>query len=184
MITSNQISPGITIEINGKIFRVESSVKVSVSKGSSFIKTKLRDLINDKISEKNFKIGQDIKEVALEEHTLEYLYPEGKDYLFFDIDNLEHIKVSVKILKKSIDYLKESIQVKAMFYGESIFDIELPQFLELMVTNTVSNTENSISNTTKKAVLETGAEVSVPLFIEVGDIIKVDVHNEEYIQRV
>ena len=71
-----------------------------------------------------------------------------------------------------------------MFYGESIFDIELPQFLELMVTNTVSNTENSISNTTKKAVLETGAEVSVPLFIEVGDIIKVDVHNEEYIQRV
>ena len=185
MISSNQISPGITIEISGKIFRVETCSKVNVAKGNPFIKTKLRDLVTDSIIEKNFKLKQEVKEVSLVEHTLEYLYPEGKNYLFLNIDNLEQILVDSNVLKKAIDFLKEGTQLKAMFYGESIFAVELPQFLELMVTNT-KNIEDSknLSSAIKKAVLETGAQIEVPLFIEIGDIVKVDTLTNEFIQRI
>jgi len=185
MKSTSHISPGSTIEIDKKIFRVESSIKVNVAKGTPFIKTKLRDLVTDKIIEKNFKPTQEVKEVSLIEHPIEYLYQEGKDYLFLDIENLEQILVSAKVLKNSINYLKEGILLKAMFYGESIFAVELPQFLELMVVKTEKiDDKKSISNTTKRAILETGAEVDVPLFIEIGDVVKVDVHSNEYIQRV
>lgn len=181
MTTANHITPGMTINIDGKIFRVESSVKVTVAKGTPFLKTKLRNLVDDTMSEKSFKLDQPIKEVSLAERTLEFLYPEGNQYLFLDVGNLEQVLVVSQILSDKIHYLKEGIQVKAMFYGDSIFGVELPQFLEIMVVKT----ENVIPGaTTKKGVLETGAKIDVPLFIESGDVIKVDTQTNEYIQRV
>lgn len=185
MATSNQITPGMSINIGKKIYRVESALKVNVAKGTPFIKTKLRDLITDEVIEKNFKLNQEITEVNLEEKKLEYLYPEGKDFLFLDIDSLEQVLIPGNILGDKINYLKEGVIVKAMFYGDSVFAIELPIFLELMIVKTASTNEKlSVSNTTKKAQLETGAEIEVPLFIETGDVIKVDTHKNEYIQRV
>lgn len=186
MTTSNQVSPGMTVSVDGKIYRVESSVKVTVAKGTPFIKTKLRDLVTDELLEKNFKVNQPVSEVALIDHSLEYLYPEGKDYLFLDVENLEQVTASPQILGDKVHYLKEGVQVKAMFYGETIFSLELPQFLELMVVKVEMPGEDSVnvSNTTKKAILETGAKVEVPLFIGTGDIIKIDTHEGEYIQRV
>jgi elongation factor P len=130
-------------------------------------------------------LDQEIKEVSLEERELEYLYPEGKGYLFLDVDNLEQVLIPSSILIDKINFLKEGIIVKAMFYGESVFSIELPIFLELMVVKTEPVSEKvSVSNSLKKAILETGAEVEVPLFIETGDIIKIDTQINEYIQRV
>lgn len=185
MTLSNQIAPGMTINIGKNIYRVESSMKVNLTKGTPFIKTKLRDLLSDEVIEKNFKLNQEIKEVNLEERRLEYLYSEGKDYLFLDIDNLEQILIPANVLGEKINFLKEGIGVKAMFYGNSVFSIELPPFLELMVVKTESGADKlNVSNATKKAVLETGAEIKVPLFIESGDVIKVDTHQREYIQRV
>ena len=182
MTTANQISPGMTLHIDGKVFRVEASVKVTVAKGTPFVKTKLRNLVTDETIEKNFKLDQAVQEVSLVERTLEFLYPEGKEYLFLDIGNLDQVQVPVQILGDKIHFLKEGIQVKAMFYGETIFAVELPQFLEIMVVKT----EGAGGGTTgsKSAVLETGAKVAVPLFIESGDVIKVDTHVNEYIQRV
>jgi len=186
MTTANQISPGMTINLDGKIFRVESSVKVTVAKGTPFVKTKLRNLITDDVIEKNFKLDQVIQEVALAERILEFLYPEGKDYLFLDVGTLEQTHVSSQILGDKVHFLKEGIQVKALFYGETIFEIELPQFLEIMVVKTESSEgdASSGSGATKKAVLETGAKLQVPLFIESGDVIKVDTQTNEYVQRV
>lgn len=185
MALSNQLSLGMTININGKIYRVESCVKVNVTKGTPFIKTKLRDLVSEEVLEKNFKLGQKLQEVSLAERFLEYLYIEGKDYLFLDIGNLEHVLVSPDILEEKINYLKEGIRVKAFFYGNSIFSIELPQFLELMVIKARSTEEKlTVANTTKEAILETGAKIEVPLFVEVGDIIKIDTNLNEFIQRV
>ena len=89
MTTANQITPGMTLNIDGKIFRVESSVKVTVAKGNPFVKTKLRNLVTEEVIERNFKLDQMIQEVSLIERTLEFLYPEGKEYLFLDIGNLE-----------------------------------------------------------------------------------------------
>ncbi|PIS00193.1 MAG: elongation factor P [Chlamydiae bacterium CG10_big_fil_rev_8_21_14_0_10_35_9] len=185
MTTTNQITPGMTLDMDGKIYRVESSVKVSVPKGSPIIKAKLRDLLTDQMIEKNFKLNQPIVEISLEEHQLEFLYPEKKSFLFLDIANLEQILVPGDILGDKINYLKEGIAVKAVLYKDKIFSLELPQFLELMVIKTESTEEAmAVSSSTKKATLETGANVDVPLFIETGDVIKVDTQSNEYIQRV
>lgn len=182
MTTANQITPGMTLNIDGKIYRVESSVKVTAAKGTPFVKTKLRNLITDETIEKNFKLDQTVQEVSLLERYLEFLYPEGKEYLFLDIGNLEQVVVPALILADKVHYLKEGIQVKAMFYGDTIFAIELPQFLEIMVVKTEG--EAARSGSTKRAVLETGAKIDVPLFIESGDVIKVDTQTNDYIQRV
>jgi elongation factor P len=185
MTTANQITPGMTLNIEGKIFRVESSVKVTVAKGTPFVKTKLRNLITDETIEKNFKLDQTVQEVSLLERALEFLYPEGKEYLFLDVGNLEQVLVPASILADKVHYLKEGIQVKAMFYGETIFAVELPQFLEIMVVKTeAAEAAAARSNSTKNAVLETGAKIDVPLFIESGDVIKVDTQTNDYIQRV
>lgn len=186
MTTANQISPGMTINLDGKVYRVESSVKVTVAKGTPFVKTKLRNLITDDIVEKNFKLDQTIQEVNLTERTLEFLYPEGKEYLFLDVGTLDQVPVSSQVLNDKVHFLKEGIQVKAMFYGETIFALELPQFLEIMVVKTegAEGDASSGSGSTKRAVLETGAKLQVPLFIESGDVIKVDTQTNEYIQRV
>ncbi len=183
--TSNQISPGMTISLDGKVYRVEHSVKVTVTKGVPFIKTTLKNLMSDELLEKNFKLEQPLEEVTLSECRLEYLYLESKDYLFLDIDNLEEVLISIDIVGEKTNYLKEGIQVKALFYGKTVFSIELPQFLELMVVKLKSlKTKVSVSNASQVAILETGGNVEVPLFIEVGDIIKVDTHIGEYVQRI
>lgn len=181
MTTANQITPGMTLSLDGKIYRVESSVKVTVAKGTPFIKTKLRNLVDDELIEKSFKIDQAVQEVSLIERTLEFLYPEGKEYLFLDVGNLEQVFVPAPVLLDKVHYLKEGIPVKAMFYGDAIFGVELPQFLEIMVVKTEAASPGA---TQKKAVLETGAKISVPLFIESGDVIKVDTQVNEFIQRV
>lgn len=185
MTTSNQLSPGMTINIDKKIFRVESCVKVSTTKGTPFIKTKLRDLLTEELIEKNFKLAQKIQEVSLVVHDLEYLYIEGESFLFLDIGELENALVPPNILGDKVNYLKEGIRVKAFFYGNSIFSIELPQFLELMVIKTASKENKlTVANPIKTAVLETGAKIDVPLFVEVGDIVKVDTNLNEFIQRL
>ncbi len=185
MVASNQISPGMTIELEGKVYLIESAVKVTVSQGVPFIKTKLKSLVSGRIKEKNFKLDQEIKEVALSEKRLEFLYIEGRNYLFLDIENLDHVEISSTIIGDKANYLKEGIEVKAKFYGDQVFAMELPQFLELMVMNTeISEAPMHIANATKIAILETGAKIEVPLFVEGGDIVKVDTHANEFIQRV
>jgi elongation factor P len=185
MTTSNQLAPGMTLSLDGKIYRVDSCVKVTVAKGVPFIKTKLKNLVSDEVIERNFKLNQPIQDVSLAERKLEYLYLEGKDYLFLDVGNLDQVLVSSQVIGDKVNFLKEGIELKAMFYGDSIFSVELPQFLELIVVKTEeSESAAHVANATKLAILETGAKVEVPMFIEAGDIIKVDTQTNEYVQRV
>lgn len=183
MATSNQLAPGMTISLNNKLYRVESAVKVTVPKGTPFIKARLKDLNTNDIVEKNFKLNQPIKDVSLAERRLEFLYPEGEGYLFLDIVNLDQVLVPAPIIGNKVNYLKEGVEIKALFYGDTIFSVELPQFLELMVTKTQSEDE-AANRSGKMAILETGAKIEVPPFIKTGDIIKVDTKTDDYIQRV
>ena len=183
MTTTNQISPGMVLSIGNKLYRVESSVRVTVAKGTPFIKTKLKDMASGKVTEKNFKPTQSVQEVALEERTLEFLYLEGKSYLFLDLENLEQVLVAPEVVGRSAHYLKEGVELKGSIYGDQVFTIDLPQFLELMVSQTEDG-KGASANGTKTAILETGARVEVPPFVETGDIIKVDTKSDEYIQRV
>lgn len=184
-LISNQMTPGIVISLNGKIYRVESAVKVSVPKGIPFIKTKLRDLTSDEVVEKSFKEGQAVQEIALDERNLEFLYAEGTGYLFLDTGNLEMILVPQQIIGDKISYIKEGVEVRAMLYGSSIFSIQLPPFLELMVVKTEAGDKPAqVANAMKIAFLETGARLEVPLFVETGDVVKVDTTTNSYIQRI
>ena len=185
MTMSNQLTPGMTLSLDGKVYRVESCVKVAATKGVPFVKTKLKDLMSEDVIEKNFKLNQPIQDAALTERRLEYLYIEGKNYLFLDVGNLEQVLVPAQIIGNKLNYLKEGIELKAMFYGESIFSVELPQFLELVVVKTEPGQSAAhVANATKIAILETGARVDVPMFIESGDVIKVDTQTNEFVQRV
>ncbi len=184
MVLSNQVTAGMIVSVADKLYRVESAVKVTVPKGTPFIKTKLRDLSSNKIVEKNFKPTQNIDDVALVERPMEFLYLEGKDYLFLDTKSLEQVLIPTQIVGDSVNFLKEGVELKASFYGEQVFAVELPQFLELMVAKVEGEEGRSTGNASRLAVLETGAKVEVPPFIEVGDIIKVDTVTGDYIQRV
>lgn len=185
MIKSQQIAPGMTLSLDGKLYRVDTCVKVTLAKGQPFIKTKLRELDTEEVLEKNFKLTQEVEAVTLSERNLEYLYLEGKHYLFLDIGNLEQVLIPATIVGEKAQFLKEGVELEANFYGETVFSVELPQFLELMVSKTDPVEEgNSLANTTKPAVLETGATVDVPLFIDTGDVIKVDTRSREFVQRV
>lgn len=185
MASNKQLTPGMTISLSGKLYRVESCVKVTVPKGTPFIKTKLRDLETNQTLEKNFKPDQTVNDVSLVERNLEFLYPEGKGYLFLNLDNLDQVYVPEKIITDKVNYLKEGIGVKASFFGDTIFAVELPQFLELMVAKTENRKPSKQTGEGAKiATLETGAQIEIPPFIEVGDVIKVDTKTEEYIQRV
>ena len=125
-----------------------------------------------------------MQEVSLLERNLEFLYPEGKEYLFLDVGNLEQVLVSAPILGDRVHYLKEAIQVKALFYGDTIFAVELPQFLELMVAKTQTEEEGGLTTATKIAILETGAKIAVPLFINSGDVVRVNTQTGEYVERM
>jgi elongation factor P len=185
MATSNSIIPGMTISLSGKLYRVESSVKVTVPKGTPFIKTKLRDVTTNELIEKNFKLNQPITDVSLAEKKLEFLYMEGKDYLFLDVSNLEQVLIPTNVIGNKANYLKEGVELRASFFGDTIFGVELPQFLEIMVVKTErGRAAAEESEGAKIALLETGAKIEVPPFIEMGDIIKVDTKDDTYIQRV
>lgn len=184
MVKSDQIVPGMILSIDEKLYRVESVLKVTIPKRQPFIKTKLHAFADDKVVEKNFKVGMQVKEASLEERKLEYLYLEGKDYLFLDTTTLDQVPVSAEIIGDKVHFLKEGVELLATFYGDTIYSVELPQFLELLVAKTDGKEEGALSNSTKKAVLETGAVIEVPRFIEAGDVIKVDTRTKDYIQRI
>ena len=177
-VMSSQLSPGMILTLDNKLFRVESCVKVTAPKGPPFMKAKLRNLANEKVVVRNFKIEQEVEEVSLDERRLEYLYLEGKNYCFLDVGSLDQVTVDPDVVGEKANYLKEGVELEATFYGDRVFSVELPQFLELMVAKAEA------SGQSRKAVLETGASLEVPPFIEAGDVIKVDTRTNEYIQRV
>lgn len=185
MAISNHLQAGMIISIKNDVFRVESCMKVTTPKGAPFMKTKLKNLSTNRVSEKNFKLDQTIKEVALTQKPMEFLYMEGKDYLFLDTSSFEQVLIPKSVVDSKSNYLKEGVEVNAAFYGDQVFTVDLPQFLELMVSR-VEDEEGAaaIAGGNRMALLETGAKVEVPSFVEVGDIIKVDTQTNEYIQRV
>ena len=116
---------------------------------------------------------------------IQEIFSTTQDYLFLDVGSLEQVLVPSDVIADKVHFLKEGTEVKAVFYGETVFSVELPQFLEIMVVKTeTAQASNPMGNTIKTAFLETGAKLDVPLFVESGDIIKVDTHTREYVQRV
>lgn len=187
MVASYQLVQGMVIRLKSSLYRVEEVNKGTSGKNKNRMELDLKNITKNLLVHQAFDLEEELEEIRLIKHALEFLYKEGKDYLFLDLDNLNQVLISYEIVDKNALFLKEGIEVEAFFYEDKVVMVELPQFLELMISETSDQTmpEEAIgSSSMKSAFLETGAEIVVPQFIEIGDVIKVDIKNKEYIQRV
>lgn len=179
MTIAKHISVGMTLLIDGDIYRVEQHPKTVPVKGLQLINVSLRNLVSDQLIEKRFKPDQTVQEVTPVQKQLEFLYPEGNEYKFLDISSLDIIGVPANKLGNKIYFLKEGIKLNAVYYAETYFSGELEPILELMVVKTEAADIGAGSSATKVAQLETGVRILVPRFIESQDVVKIDTQRQE-----
>ena len=184
MIATADFYNGLHIEVEGDIYTVIWFQHHKPGKGGAMMRTKLQSVRLGGIIERTFKSGERFRDVTLETVKKQYLYADNENFIFMDNITYEQMSVNKKLLGKSAGFLKEGAEVHALYLDGEFLNIELPFSVELMVTYTVPGTRgDTVSNVTKPATLETGAEVKVPLFIDIGDSVRVDTRTGVYIER-
>lgn len=184
-ISINEIRSGLSILLNDQIYVVLEYQHVKPGKGAAFVRTKLRNLKTGGILEQTFKGDEKIEEAFIEERKIQYLYHSDKMYYFMDQQSFEEVCISTDILGQNAKFLKDALEITAYSYKGAIFNVALPTFIELKIKHTEPGLKGDTAKTaTKEATLETDANVFVPLFIKVGDTIKIDTRSGEYIERV
>lgn len=185
MISTADFKNGVNILVEGEPYQVIWFQNHKPGKGGAVMRTKMRHLRRGSIVERTFKSGERFESVSLEKHKKQYLYAAGDDRVFMDMATYEQMNVPVKDLGDSAKFLTENLEVEAEYLDGEFIGIELPISVELTVTQTVPGIKgDSVSNMVKPATVESGAELSVPLFIKEGDRIKVDTRTGEYVERV
>lgn len=185
MISTNDLRTGVTVEIDGDVYMVVDFQHVKPGKGAAFVRTKIKNIKTGQVFERTFRAGEKLNRAIIERKTLQYLYSEGDIYHFMDTQTFEQIAINKDQIGESINYLKENIEVMVMFYEGISIGIEMPTFVELEVSQTEPGFKgDTATGGSKPATLETGAIVQVPLFINIGDIIRVDTRTGEYLSRV
>jgi elongation factor P len=185
MISANDLKNGTNIEANGEVFTVIWFQHHKPGKGGAMVRTKLKSVATGRIMEKTFRPEDRFEEAILEKRKKQYLYRDGKNYYFMDMETFEEIPFTEKELGEGRQFLKENMEVEVLIYKGAIIGIEMPDSVELRVTYTEPGKKgDTVTNVTKLAVVETGAKVQVPLFINTGDTIRVDTQSGEYIERV
>ncbi len=184
MISSNDFRTGTTIELDGQVWRVVEFLHVKPGKGSAFVRTKLKSVQSGNVVEKTFRAGESVQQAILEKSNLQHTYVESGDYVFMDMISFEETRLTSEQIGKGSKYLKEGMEVNVIFHNGKVLEVELPISITLKVTETDPGVKgDTASGGTKPAILETGAQVMVPLFISVGEMIKVDTRNDSYLGR-
>ena len=184
MISSNDFRTGTTIEIDGQVWRVVEFLHVKPGKGSAFVRTKLKSVQNGNVIEKTFRAGESVQQAILEKSNLQHTYVETGDYVFMDMSSFEETRLTSDQIGQSFKYLKEGMEVNVVSWNGKVLEVELPISVTLEVTETDPGVKgDTASGGTKPAILETGAQVMVPLFISVGEMIRVDTRNDSYLGR-
>ena len=175
---------GLKIELEGEPYIITDFLHVKPGKGGAFVRTKLKSLVTGNVIDRTFRSGEKVQTPALEEKTMQYLYHEGDTYHFMDSDTYEQISLAGKLLGEDSNFLQENVEVKILFHNSQPIGVELPFFVELTIVQTEPGVKgDTASGGTKPATVETGAVIQVPLFINEGDVIKVDTRTGEYIER-
>ena len=184
MISSNDFRTGTTIELDGQVWRVVEFLHVKPGKGSAFVRTKLKSVQSGNVVEKTFRAGESVQQAILEKSNLQHTYVESGDYVFMDMISFEETRLTSEQIGKGSKYLKEGMEVNVIFHNGKVLEVELPITITLKVTETDPGVKgDTASGGTKPAILETGAQVMVPLFISEGEMIKVDTRNDTYLGR-
>ena len=184
MVSTNNLKNGMTVLIDGELWRVDYFQHVKPGKGGAFVRTTLKGVQNGKTIDRTFRAGEDLEQAILEKRSLQYLYREGEHFVFMDTEHYEQSHVTEGAVGDAAKWVKEGDTIDLVFYGDEVVDINLPAAVELEITDTEPGVQGDrVSGATKPATLETGATVNVPLFINVGEKIKVDTRSGEYISR-
>ncbi len=184
MISAGDFRNGMTFEMDGQVVQVIEFQHVKPGKGAAFVRTKYKNVITGAVVETSFNPTAKFPTAYVERKDMQYSYSDGDLYYFMDMESYEQIPISKDVIGNALDFVKEEEIVKVLSYKGNVFGIEPPFFVELEVTSTEPGVKgNTATNATKPAVVETGAEIRVPLFINEGDRIRIDTRTREYMER-
>ena len=186
MINSQDIKNGVCIRLDGRLYFVIEFLHVKTGKGNTFMRTKLRDVVDGRVLERTFQIGLKLEDVRVERRPYQYLYQEGEDLIFMNQETFEQIPIERNKIT-GVEYMKEGdvVDVLSDTSTETVLSAEIPTKVVLQVTYTEPGLKgDTATNTLKPATLETGAEVRVPLFINEGELIEIDTRDGSYVGRV
>ena len=185
MISAGDFRNGITLEIDGNVVQIIEFQHVKPGKGAAFVRTKLKNVINGGVVEKTFRPTEKFPQARIDRVDMQYLYADGDLFNFMNMETYDQIAVDKTTVGDSLNFVKENEVVKICSYNGSVFAIEAPLFVELEITETEPGFKgDTAQGATKPAIVETGAQVNVPLFVEQGDKIKIDTRTGEYLSRV
>ena len=184
MISSNDFRSGVSIELDGSVWRVVEFLHVKPGKGSAFVRTKLKNVQNGSVVERTFRAGETVPQAILDKRTMQHTYKEGEQYVFMDMETFEETSLSTTQIGDRVKYISEGMEVNVLFWNEQVLEVELPTSVVLEVTETDPGVKgDTATGGSKPAIVETGAQVMVPLFISTGERIKIDTRTDAYLGR-
>lgn len=184
MISSSDFRTGVTIEVDGHVWQIIDFQHVKPGKGAAFVRTKMKNLQTGTVIERTFNPGEKMPKARVEKHNMQYLYSSDGEYNFMDNESFEQIAMTPEQLGDAPNFLKENMSIAVMFFNGTVIGVELPFSVELTVVETDPGVRgDTATGGTKPAKLETGYVVKVPLFINEGDVLRVDTRSGEYLER-
>lgn len=185
MISANDLRKGTTFAHEGDVYQVVDFQHVKPGKGAAFVRTKIRSVMNGGAKEVTFSPNEKFEEARIDTKEMQYLYNDGELYYFMDPETYDQIPLEFSVVEEAMKYVRENDTATIRFYQGSAFDVQAPNFVELQVTETEPGFKgDTATGATKPATVETGATISVPLFVNIGDVIKIDTRTNEYLSRV
>ncbi|HTY07817.1 MAG TPA: elongation factor P [Candidatus Edwardsbacteria bacterium] len=184
MATTADIRNGMAMELEGQLYYVVEFQHVKPGKGGAFVRTKLKSVKSGNVIERTFRSGESITEVRLEKYTMQYLYTDGDMFHLMDTQSYEQVALPETMFHEIKGYLKENLELTVLKHDELVLGVEVPMAVTLKVTSSAPGARgDTATNVTKSAVLESGLEVQVPLFINEGDTVKIDTRTGKYLER-
>jgi elongation factor P len=185
MITTNQFKNGNHIDVDGTIFKIIEFQHVKPGKGGAFVRTKLRRAADGAVIDRTFRAGEKFRPVRTEVRRMQFLYRDGSDAHFMDSESYEQLVIPEATISSALDFMRESDEVEVLYVDAEPADVQLPSAIDLTVRETEPGLRGDTASGggTKPAVLETGAKINVPLFIDIGDVVRVDTRSGEYVSR-
>ncbi|MBQ6384794.1 MAG: elongation factor P [Lachnospiraceae bacterium] len=185
MISAGDFKNGLTLEIDGQVMQILEFQHVKPGKGAAFVRTKMKNVINGGVVEKTFRPTEKFPAARIDRKNHQYLYNDGDLFYFMDPESFDQVMLNQDVIGDSMKFVKENEEVKLCSYNGSVFSIEPPLFVELEISDTEPGfAGNTAQGATKPATVETGATIQVPLFVNIGDKVKIDTRTGEYLSRV
>lgn len=185
MVSAGEFKKGLTIEIDGQVWVIVDFQHVKPGKGAAFVRTKIKNVINGNVLEKSFSPTEKFAKAIVERKDMQYLYNDGELYYFMDTETYDQLPLNYDKVEEALPYMKENMEVSIKFFKGEAFSVEPPNFVEMEVTETEPGFKGDTATAgNKPAIIETGAKVMVPLFINQGDVIRIDTRTGEYMARV